>query len=205
MLKEPLIAMIVTAIIAYLFGSFNASIVFSKAILKKDIRDIGSGNAGFTNSMRTGSKRVAILTFVFDVLVVGLAVLCGGLIMTYSLDNADGAWTLGAYISGFFAMIGHLFPVYFGFRGGKGVLSLAAMLLFTDWRVCLISVAIWGVIVAISKMVSLGVIITLPFCALTAYIFRPEGTVTVFGYNIPIAAITVGTVILMAIIIIIMH
>ena len=205
MIHNALFAMIITAAAAYLFGSFNSSIIFSKLLLHKDVRDIGSGNAGFTNSMRTGSKKVAILTLIFDIIKVGVAVICGGLLMRYSLENAPGSGTLGAYISGFFAMIGHMFPLYFGFRGGKGVLTLAAMLLFTDWRVCLISVAIWGIIVAISKMVSLAVIITLPLCALTAYFFRPEGVVAVFNADIPISAITVGTVILMAVIIIIMH
>ena len=205
MLHNALFAMILTAAVAYLFGSFNSSIVFTRIFMNKDVRDIGSGNAGFTNSMRTGSAKVAVLTLIGDIVKVGLAVLCGRLIMMYSMDGAAGSWTLGAYISGFFAMIGHMFPIYFGFRGGKGVVTLASMLLFADWRVCLISVAIWGVIVAISKMVSLAVIITLPLCALTAYLFRPDGVVDVLGADIPIAAITVGTVILMAVIIIFMH
>lgn len=204
-LENPLIAMLITAIIAYLLGSFNSSIIFSKLFMHRDIREIGSGNAGFTNSMRTGNRAIAVCTLIGDVAKVGLAVFIGRLIMAYSLDNAVGATAVAGYISGFFAMLGHIFPVYFGFRGGKGVLTLAAMLLFSDWRVCLISLAVWLICLGISKMVSLSVLITLPIYIFTAWIFRPEGVIEIADLEIPIAFITVGTAILMSVIITIMH
>lgn len=204
-MENPLIAMLITAVIAYLLGSFNSSIIFSKLLMRKDIRDIGSGNAGFTNSMRTGNKAIAIFTLVGDIAKVGVAVLVGRIIMAYGLNDATGATVLGGYLSGFFAMLGHIFPIYFGFRGGKGVLTLAAMLLFSDWRVCLISLAVWLICLGISKMVSLSVLITLPIYIFTAWAFRPEGVIEIADIEIPIAAITVGAAVTMSVIIAIMH
>ncbi len=204
-MENTIIAMAVTALIAYLLGSFNSSIIFSKLLMKKDIRTIGSGNAGFTNSMRTGNKAIAILTLVGDVAKVGIAVWIGTTIMTDCLDNAVGADVLGAYISGFFAMLGHIFPIYFGFRGGKGVLTLCAMLLFTDWRVCLVSLAVWGVLLAVTRMVSLSVLISLWVYMAAAWVFRPEGTLELFGAHIPVAYITVGAAVVMSVIITISH
>lgn len=205
MLKDPLICLILASVIAYLLGSLNSAIIFSKLLMHRDIRTIGSGNAGFTNSMRTGSKKIAVFTLLGDVAKVGVAVLLGGFLMKQCLDSATGSWELGAYVSGFFAMLGHIFPVYFGFKGGKGVLTLCAMLLFIDWRVAVISLAVWGALLAASKMVSLSVLITLPIYVLTAWIFRPDGTLLLFGTEIPVWYITVGAAVVMSIIVTIMH
>ncbi len=205
MFKDPFVCLLITALIAYLLGSLNSAIIFSKLLMHKDIRTIGSGNAGFTNSMRTGNKAIAILTLAGDVVKVGVAVLIGGLLMKNCLDSAVGSWELGAYVSGFFAMLGHIFPLYFGFKGGKGVLTLCAMLLFTDWRVALISLAVWGLLLAVSKMVSLSVLITLPVYVVTAWVFRPEGILHLFGTDIPVWTITVGAAVTMSVIVTIMH
>lgn len=205
MFKDPLFCMALAALIAYLLGSLNSAIIFSKLFMHRDIRTIGSGNAGFTNSMRTGSKKIAILTLVGDIAKVGVSVLVGGLLMKNCLDSGTGSWELGAYISGFFAMLGHIFPLYFGFKGGKGVLTLCAMLLFTDWRVALLSLAVWGVLLALSRMVSLSVLITLPVYILTAWLFRPSGELSLFNTEIPVWYITVGAAVVMSIIVTIMH
>ena len=205
MFSDPLICLLLTALIAHLLGSFNSAIVFSRLFLHRDIRTIGSGNAGFTNSMRTGNKKISVLTLICDVLKVGIAVLIGGMLMKHCLDGEVGSRELGAYVSGFFAMLGHIFPVYFGFRGGKGVLTLCAMLLFTDWRVALICLATWGILLFFTRMVSLSVLITLPVYILTAFLLRPEGDLLLFGVNIPVGLLTVGTAVLMSVIVAVKH
>ena len=122
-------AAIITAIIAYLIGSLNASIIISRVFLKEDIRNSGSGNAGATNMLRTYGKGFAIATLLFDVLkgvvAVLLAALVDGLLPGSLREGASFANShlLGnlGYIAGLFAAIGHNFPVFFGFKGGKGV------------------------------------------------------------------------------------
>ena len=197
--------MALAALCAYLIGSLNTSIIVSKLIMKKDIREIGSGNAGFTNSMRTGSRLVAILTLVGDVVKVGISVLIGGFLMQNCLPGESEAWLLGAYIAGFFSMVGHIFPLYFGFRGGKGVLTFAAMILFTDWKLFLIVIALWLILLFFTRMVSLSVLITLPVYILGAILFAPDGTLTLFGQTVPMRVFTIGTSVLMGIIVVVMH
>ena len=205
MFSDPLICLLFTAAVAYLLGSFNSAIVFSRAFLHRDIRTIGSGNAGFTNSLRTGNKKIAVLTLLCDVLKVGVAVLLGQLLMRSCLNGEVGSEQLGAAVSGFFAMLGHIFPVYFGFRGGKGVLTAITMLLFTNWRAALIGIAVWGILLLFTRMVSLSVLITLPVCVLASYFFRPAGEIALFGVTFPVSFITLGTVLAAAIIIAVKH
>ncbi len=208
MLQNPLFCLILTAAAAYLLGSFNAAIISTKLIMGRDIRTIGSGNAGFTNSMRTGNKKVAVLSLLGDILKVGIAVYIGGFLMCNCFGGKlyDYYWLLGAYVAGVCAQIGHIFPLYFGFKGGKGVLTLAAMMLFIDWRVFVISVIIcWGILMLCTRTVSLSVLITLPVFIVCAFIFKPQGTIEIFGFGFPIAVITIGVSVLMSVIIVIKH
>lgn len=208
MFHNPFFCIILTALISYLLGSFNTSIVVTRLIIGRDIRTIGSGNAGFTNSMRTGNKAVAILSLLGDIAKVGIAVYIGGFLMSNCFDGKiyDSSWLLGAYIAGVFAQIGHIFPLYFGFKGGKGVLTLAAMMLFIDWRVFVIAVIIcWGLLMLCTRTVSLSVLITLPVFIVCACIFAPEGSITLFGLSFPISVITISVSVIMSVIIVIKH
>lgn len=139
---------IIVAILAYLIGSINSSILVGR-LHGIDIRQQGSGNAGATNTLRTLGKSSAALVLVGDLLKGVIAVLIG---FTIS-DN------LGGLIGGLFSIIGHNWPVYFGFKGGKGVLTSLAVVFAIDWRIGLIVTVIGILVVAISRFVSLGSII----------------------------------------------
>ena len=132
--------------IPYLLGSINSAIIVSKKMYKDDVRNHGSGNAGFTNMMRTYGKSAAVITFAGDILKTVVSILVGWCVFGY----------LTAYVAGAASFIGHLYPVYYGFRGGKGVLSAATMILMVDWRIFLILLVIFVFLVAISKYISLG-------------------------------------------------
>lgn len=149
---------LISALISYLIGSASFSIIVTKMIGDKtDIRSKGSGNAGFTNVLRTTGKVPAILTFVGDFLKGVIAVWIGREIII-SLTGTNDIILLEyiSYVSGFFCVIGHLYPCYFGFKGGKGILTAWSIMLLIDWRVFLAVISIFLVVVVITKVISLG-------------------------------------------------
>ena len=131
---------------AYLLGSINFAIIISGKKYKDDIRSHGSKNAGMTNMMRTYGKKAAILTLVGDALKAVLSCIIGYLAMGQ----------LGAYAAGLFCMIGHIFPIYYGFKGGKGVITAAATVLMTDPLVFLILFTLFALMVLIWRYISLA-------------------------------------------------
>ena len=136
-------------VVPYLLGSLNGAILVSKYIYHDDIRNHGSGNAGLTNMGRVFGKKGAILTLVIDIAKQFVSVLIGIVL-----------WgEVGAYLAGLFCMIGHIAPVFFKFKGGKGVLTAAVMILMIDYQVFLIAFAIFALVVLISRYVSLGSVI----------------------------------------------
>ena len=138
------------AIIGYLFGSVNFSIIISKIFFKDDIRTHGSGNAGSTNMLRTHGTVSGLATFVCDGLKTAAAMILGALI--YNLP--------GAYVAGFFCILGHIFPVFFKFKGGKGVVTVAVLIALTNIKTFLICLLIFLIVVIGTKYVSLGSIIS---------------------------------------------
>ncbi|MBQ6570651.1 MAG: glycerol-3-phosphate 1-O-acyltransferase PlsY [Clostridia bacterium] len=156
------IAFILTAIAAYLLGSINFAILTTQHFEKTDIRNSGSGNAGMTNVMRSVGKKAGIITFVGDIAKGAVAVMAGYLIFWAftgkELDSVSRAslCLLGAYIAGFFDIIGHVFPVFFQFRGGKGVATSVGIMAFVDWRSFLIVFAVFLIVVLLTKYVSAG-------------------------------------------------
>ena len=141
-----IISMILICAAGYLLGSINTAIILSKKVYGKDIRECGSGNAGMTNVLRTYGKKAAIITVLGDVGKTGLACLLGALVWGQT----------GAFLAGFASIIGHMWPVWFKFKGGKGVLSFASVLLFCAPKVFLVCFTIFFIIVAFSKYISLG-------------------------------------------------
>lgn len=141
-----LIATLTSALCAYLLGSLNFAIMISKRAYHQDIRAHGSGNAGMTNMMRTYGKRAAILTFVGDAAKAIIAGLIG-----YAAFGQPGA-----HIAGLFCVIGHMYPIFFKFKGGKGVVTTAASMLVCNPYVFLIELILYVVIVAIWKYISLA-------------------------------------------------
>lgn len=140
------ISMILICAAGYLLGSINTAIILSKKVYGKDIRECGSGNAGMTNVLRTFGKKAAVITVLGDVGKTGLSCLIGALVWGQT----------GAFLAGFASIIGHMWPVWFKFKGGKGVLSFASVLLFCAPKVFLICFTLFFIIVAFSKYISLG-------------------------------------------------
>lgn len=144
-----MLLILVYVFIPYLLGSINTAIIVSKIMYHDDIRKHGSGNAGFTNVMRTYGKKAAIITFVGDLAKTMIAVLIGWCVFGY----------LTAYIAGLACLIGHVFPIFYGFKGGKGVLCLTAILFMLDWRLFLILLVMFVILVAGTKYISAGSVI----------------------------------------------
>lgn len=141
---------IAVGVIAYLIGSINSSILISKAVTGKDIRKSGSGNAGATNMLRTMGKKYAVITLVIDILKGVVALLIAKLAISF------GAYGVSMYIAGVAVVLGHNFPIFFGFKGGKGVATSLGVVLLLDWKIGLITLVIALAIMAITKYVSLG-------------------------------------------------
>ena len=141
-----------TLLVSYLLGCFNGSVMTSHFIIRDDVRQHGSGNAGMTNFYRTYGARYALCVIICDMGKTVLACLIGGYLMHWVV----GDWTLGLLIAGIGCELGHMFPVFFGLRGGKGILSGGVLVLLLDWRVALIA---WGLFVSLwllTRYVSLG-------------------------------------------------
>ncbi|MEE1153651.1 MAG: glycerol-3-phosphate 1-O-acyltransferase PlsY [Acutalibacteraceae bacterium] len=150
-----------TIIVGYLLGSINFAIIITRIVDKnKDIRQMGSGNAGFTNVLRSVGKGPAIFTIVFDFIKGILAVAIGGwlcsLIATGDTMQSVEISAYGKYLAGLCCIAGHMFPAYFGFKGGKGVVTAAALMAVAEWRVFLLILLLFGIVFVISKIISLS-------------------------------------------------
>ena len=147
---------IIVAIIAYLLGSISFSVIISKKMAGFDVREKGSGNAGTTNVLRAVGKKAAIITLICDILkgvvAILIAVLAGNIIK--GLDNS-----LLVQLAGVFVILGHTFPVFFKFKGGKGVATSLGVLLMTNWQIGLICLVFAIILIALTRMVSVGSIV----------------------------------------------
>ena len=141
-----------TLLVSYLLGCFNGSVMTSHFIIRDDVRQHGSGNAGLTNFYRSYGARYALCVIICDMGKTVLACLIGGYLMHWVV----GDWTLGLLIAGIGCELGHMFPVFFGLRGGKGILSGGVLVLLLDWRVALIAWGLFAVLWLLTRYVSLG-------------------------------------------------
>ena len=146
---------IIIAIIAYLIGSINFSILISKKKAGYDIRQKGSGNAGTTNMLRNLGKKYAAITLICDVLK-GVVAIVIAIIVGNILGDTNKA--LLVQIAGVAVVIGHTFPIFFGFKGGKGVATSLGILLMTNWQLGLICLVYALVLMALTRVVSMGAI-----------------------------------------------
>ena len=150
-----MISIIVVAVIAYLIWSIMFSVIFTEKIAGFDVRTRGSGNAGSTNVLRTAGKKVAIYTLICDVSKGIVAVLIGFLVG--KMVNASVATAQMLILTaGFMVVLGHTFPIFFKFKGGKGVATSLGVLLMINWKIGLICLIFALLIMIISRMVSLG-------------------------------------------------
>ena len=148
---------IATAVAAYLIGSINSSILISKAISGKDIRESGSGNAGATNMLRTHGKKMGVLTLLIDVLKGIIAVLIANIIMD---KFGYIEWLPTNYIAAVGVMLGHNYPIFFGFKGGKGVATSLGAVYMLNWKFGLILTVCGIGTMAITKYVSFGSVLS---------------------------------------------
>ncbi len=133
-------------VVPYFLGNINFGIIISKLFHGEDIREYGSGNAGMTNMLRTYGKRDAAITLIGDALKAVVAVILGRILFGIS----------GGYVAGLTCILGHAFPCYYKFKGGKGVVVTAATIAVIDWRIFLVLLGIFILVVAFSKYISLG-------------------------------------------------
>ena len=148
-----MIVYIIMAIIAYLIGSVNFSVIISKKVAGFDVREKGSGNAGTTNMLRAVGKKAAAVTLICDVLkgviAIGIAIILGNIVKDINRE-------LLIQVAGIAVVLGHTFPVFFGFKGGKGVATSLGILLLSNWQIGLICLVFGIVLIILTRMVSLG-------------------------------------------------
>ncbi len=144
---------VITAIIAYLIGSVNFSVILSKKMAGFDVREKGSGNAGTTNMLRSVGKKAAALTLICDVLKGVVAILIAMFIgWAFKVENQ----ALLVQIAGIAVVLGHTFPIFFGFKGGKGVATSLGILIMSNWQIGLICLVFGVLLIALTRMVSVG-------------------------------------------------
>ena len=169
-----ILAILISAVLSYLLGSFNSSILVVRLLKHQDIREFGSHNAGLTNTLRCFGKGCAALTLVGELAKGIVAVLLSkGIceLLGTGLTAQNDVHFIG-YIAGIFAILGHVFPIYYHFKGGKGVLVGVSVFLGIDWKVFLCLIVIFAVVLAISKYVSLGSIIAAACCPVVTFLFQ---------------------------------
>lgn len=146
-------AYILMAVIAYLIGSISFSVIISKKMAGFDVREKGSGNAGTTNMLRSVGKKAAVITLLCDILKgvvsIGIALIAGNIV-----KNVDKAVLV--QIAGILVVFGHTFPIFFEFKGGKGVATSLGVIMMINWKIGLICLVFALVIMAFSRMVSMG-------------------------------------------------
>ena len=153
-----ILGVLLLSLVPYVLGCSNGAILVSKYILRDDIRNHGSGNAGLTNFHRVFGGKLVVLVILADALKAVFSLLLGMLgaylLRLAGIDAIDS--TRAKYISGLFCELGHMYPVTFGFRGGKGIMSGGIIAIMIDWRV---AVVVWGsflILTALTRYVSLG-------------------------------------------------
>lgn len=185
---------ILMGIIAYLIGSINFSILISKKYAGFDVRQKGSGNAGTTNMLRTVGKGAAAITLILDILKgivsILLAILLGKICTNIVTNNVNAAVLV--QVAGIGAILGHTFPIYFGFKGGKGIATTLGILLISNWQIGLICLVFALIIMILTKTVSTGSIAAaILFPVLTLFLGKENYIVSgnYFIYSIIIALI----------------
>ena len=181
---------LVVAIISYLIGSVNFAVLLSKKMAGFDVREKGSGNAGSTNMLGSVGKKAAAITLICDILKGVVAIFVAWLIGR--IPNLNAATLV--QVAGIFVILGHTFPVFYEFKGGKGVATSLGVLLVTNWNIGLVCLAFALVLMAFTRMVSLGSIaaavlfpILVIFMPSNAYIV--EGNYVVFAIILAILVI----------------
>lgn len=174
------LALLLTALAAYLLGSTNWAIIITRLFTRQDIRQMGSGNAGATNVLRSQGVFLAVLTLIGDMGKGVLAAFAGGWIMSAvqlapgedAMLTREALEFVGHYVAGLFVVLGHLYPIFHGFRGGKGVAATMGMLFVLDWRMALMCIGLFLITVIVSRMVSLGSVLAMSYVPVLTFVLR---------------------------------
>lgn len=158
-------------VLGYLLGGINGAILLSKLVEKDDVRRHGSGNAGFTNFFRNYGKRTSLLVILIDAAKAAVSCLLGGWLL-----GKCGLRTEGMLLGGLAATLGHDFPAFLGFRGGKGIVCGFATALVTDWRVGLILLAVFALVYFLTHYVSLASVLCALGLFVSFWLFYPGRT-----------------------------
>lgn len=145
-------SVLVIVLLSYFLGCFNGAVLISTFIIKDDIRSHGSGNAGLTNFYRTYGAKYALPVILLDMGKTAAATLIGGYLFQCLYDDR----TLGILVAGLACIIGHVFPAFYGFKGGKGILSGSVLVIMLDWRMALIAWGLFVVMWLVTRYVSAG-------------------------------------------------
>ncbi len=164
------VLLILTAVAAYFLGGVNGAIVSSVSFFHRDVRNYGSGNAGLTNYLRTFGTSSIVFVILIDILKSVIAVWLGGWLLHFV-----GYPTVGRLFAGFCLVMGHMYPIYYNFRGGKGVLCTGVLTLMVDWRVGLVCWAVFLIVVIFTRYVSLGSMLAAACFPVFLWIFDYSG------------------------------
>ena len=194
-METALLAGVLAAVMGYLIGSISFAIMISKGVYKKDVRSIGSGNAGMTNMARNFGKKAAVFTLLGDAAKGVLAVLLGRLLFYLLCPGVD--MLCGAYIAGICVILGHMFPLYFGFKGGKGIATSGGVILALTPVVGIILISIFLILFKASGMVSLGSVVGISMYPVTTLLWALFVTHRMPVFQTVCAVIIAGLVVLM--------
>ena len=154
----------VVVLLSYFLGCFNGAVLISSFVIRDDIRGHGSGNAGLTNFYRTYGARYALGVILLDMGKTALATVIGG----YMFHCLYEDWTLGVLVAGLSCIIGHIFPAFYEFKGGKGILAGSVLVIMLDWRMALVAWCLFFLSVVLTRYVSLGSILAAASVGVTA-------------------------------------
>ena len=179
---------IIVVILAYCIGSINFSVILSRKMAGFDVREKGSKNAGTTNMLRTVGKKAALITLICDILkgivAVLLALVIGKIGKSFNIEILK-------YIAGLAVILGHTFPIFFEFRGGKGIATALGVLLILQWQVGLICLVFALILMALTKMVSVGSISAAILFPILVLFMEPDKNIWIIIISILITAFVI--------------
>lgn len=158
-------SVLVIVLLSYFLGCFNGAVLISSFVIRDDIRGHGSGNAGLTNFYRTYGARYALGVILLDMGKTALSTLIGG----YMFQCLYQDWTLGVLVAGLACIVGHIFPAFYEFKGGKGILAGSILVIMLDWRMALVAWCLFFLSVVLTRFVSLGSIMAAASVGVTAF------------------------------------
>ncbi len=185
------LAAVAAVIIAYLLGSINFAVIFANIFLKKDVRELGSGNAGTTNVMRTAGFLPGALTFICDALKGFAACFIGKMLFIHAYPDTI-PWIYVAYMCGVACMLGHVFPIFFRFKGGKGVATSVGIFAVCCPIAIILGLTVFAVMTLITRIVSLSSLVaTVTVISLSLVFYNSEANIALPA----LLSITMGVIV----------